>query len=305
MPCRKSIGTFTSARCAARSSDGLPAGCSGKPRNTRPRTPGSGSRRLRLRGHAPAERLAAREERHARQRAAPPRRPPRAPPRARPSGGSGRFEPRLHVGEVVAQRGDAALGEALGDRGHERMLHARAGAVREHVAARARLRQARSSSASRRAARQLACSVFAHTPGAVGSCMKYTKVSLPAGAGDASRAHARQVGLGVVLEPQAHVAPRRGLHQRRRRVVLALREHERGARRPSAPRTPRRRTTRRCGTRTPRGDPPAAARGRPRSRGRSFFRLGGSWKSTGPALGAERLEVLVEEAQRLGRRSRP
>ena len=41
-PCRNSIGTSTSNRWPARSSDGRPAGWSGKPRNTRPRTAGSG-----------------------------------------------------------------------------------------------------------------------------------------------------------------------------------------------------------------------------------------------------------------------
>jgi hypothetical protein len=45
----------------------------------------------------------------------------------------------LHVGELVAQGGDAALGELDRDRRHERMLHAGAGAMRQHIAgARAR-----------------------------------------------------------------------------------------------------------------------------------------------------------------------
>jgi len=39
---QNSIGTCTSAKCSARSLDGLPAGCSGKPRNARPRRPASG-----------------------------------------------------------------------------------------------------------------------------------------------------------------------------------------------------------------------------------------------------------------------
>src|SRR6267143_285286 len=42
VPCKKSIGTSTRARCSARVSPGRPGGCSGKPRKTSPRTPGSG-----------------------------------------------------------------------------------------------------------------------------------------------------------------------------------------------------------------------------------------------------------------------
>ena len=40
----------------------------------------------------------------------------------------------LHIGELVAERGDAAGFEPLGDRPHERMRHAGAGAMGEHVA---------------------------------------------------------------------------------------------------------------------------------------------------------------------------
>ena len=40
----------------------------------------------------------------------------------------------LHVGKLVAQGRDAALGKLGRDRRHERMVHARAGAVRQHVA---------------------------------------------------------------------------------------------------------------------------------------------------------------------------
>jgi hypothetical protein len=42
-PCRKSIGTATFERCPARVSDGLPAGCNGKAKKTRPMTAASGS----------------------------------------------------------------------------------------------------------------------------------------------------------------------------------------------------------------------------------------------------------------------
>ena len=40
----------------------------------------------------------------------------------------------LHVGELIAKRRDAALREPVGDRRHEGMGHAGAGAVGEHVA---------------------------------------------------------------------------------------------------------------------------------------------------------------------------
>src|SRR5262245_55007081 len=43
----------------------------------------------------------------------------------------------------------------------------------------------------------------------------------PAGGGE-PLGPALQILVGIQLEPQAHIAPRRGLHQRRGRVVLAL-----------------------------------------------------------------------------------
>src|SRR2546423_11475275 len=42
LPCRNSIGTSTDVKCSARSIPGRPGACKGKPRNTRPRTPGMG-----------------------------------------------------------------------------------------------------------------------------------------------------------------------------------------------------------------------------------------------------------------------
>ena len=89
--------------------------------------------RLRLRGHAAAEGLAAGEERQA---VEDPRRfgNRRADCRLRDRRRVGPLRASLHVGEVVAQRGDAALGEAFGRRAHERMIHAGAGTVREHIA---------------------------------------------------------------------------------------------------------------------------------------------------------------------------
>ena len=62
----------------------------------------------------------------------------------------GPFAAALHVGKLVAQGRDAALGELRRDRRHERMLHARAGAMREDVAGarlRRRLQQARDANA--------------------------------------------------------------------------------------------------------------------------------------------------------------
>src|SRR5438445_613116 len=43
VPCRKSTGTSTVARCSARSTPGLPTGCSGNPTNARPSTSASGA----------------------------------------------------------------------------------------------------------------------------------------------------------------------------------------------------------------------------------------------------------------------
>ena len=62
-PRRNSIGACTSARCAARSRDGLPAAWSGKPWKTSPRTRSSCLLRERVRRHPPAERSCRREQR--------------------------------------------------------------------------------------------------------------------------------------------------------------------------------------------------------------------------------------------------
>jgi hypothetical protein len=95
--------------------------------------PGKRSGGLRLRRHAPAERLAAREQRQAGPFA-------RRVRHCGPHGGlrhGGRIRPLaafLEVGEQEAQRRDAALRQAGRAGRHERMVHAGAGAVREHVA---------------------------------------------------------------------------------------------------------------------------------------------------------------------------
>ena len=46
----------------------------------------------------------------------------------------------LHIGELVAQRGDAPFGETIGHRCHEGMRYPRAGAMRKHKT-RSRLRR--------------------------------------------------------------------------------------------------------------------------------------------------------------------
>jgi hypothetical protein len=94
--------------------------------------------RLRLRRHAAAERFAAREQRHSRQER-----------RCRRDGGTNggmrdlgsvhALAAAFHVREVVAQRGDAPLGEVVGKGGQERLLHPRTRPVCHHVA-RLRLR---------------------------------------------------------------------------------------------------------------------------------------------------------------------
>ena len=89
--------------------------------------------RLRLRGHPPAERLAAGDQRHVRQL------PPcfgdcGAHRRMRDLGRINTLPAFLHVGKLVAQARDAALGQPGSRRRHERMRHARARAMREHEA---------------------------------------------------------------------------------------------------------------------------------------------------------------------------
>ena len=95
--------------------------------------------RLRLRGHAAAEGLAAGEQRQ-----------------ARPSlhgfghgGAHGGMRQRrrvdalatgFHVRELVAQAGDAAGGQALRGPGHEGVRHAGAGAMRQHITSTGRVR---------------------------------------------------------------------------------------------------------------------------------------------------------------------
>ncbi len=105
----------TSARCAARSSDGLPAGCSGKPRKTRPRTPGSGAAACACDVMRPPNDL-------------PPAKSGtpgssacrfgdgRAHGRVRELRRVGALRAVLHVRKLVAQRRDAARGESLRDR---------------------------------------------------------------------------------------------------------------------------------------------------------------------------------------------
>ena len=128
VPCKNNIEMFTAKRCDARSSDGRPAACSGKPRKARPRTPQS----LRLRGHASAKRLAAGDEREFRNE--------HRGFRHRGTHGGlcelrciGALRVLLHIGKLVAQGGNAVSRESFGDRHHERMSHAGARAVREHT----------------------------------------------------------------------------------------------------------------------------------------------------------------------------
>ena len=93
---------------------------------------GQRAERLRLRGHAAAEGLAAGDERQPGQTSC--RFGHRRAHRGMRGGGRiGALAAALHVRELVAQGRDAALGQALCDLGHEGMRHARTGAVREDV----------------------------------------------------------------------------------------------------------------------------------------------------------------------------
>jgi hypothetical protein len=106
VPDRNSIGTATSARCPARSVEGLPDGCSGNAKKTRPRTPGSGAFACACDViRPPNERPPANSLR------SPPRRPASAAA-ARTCGMRHRRRVRplaalLHVGELEAQHRDA------------------------------------------------------------------------------------------------------------------------------------------------------------------------------------------------------
>ena len=111
----------------------LAGGMQRKAEKDQPAHAGQRFDRLRLRGHAAAERLAAGDERQLRHE----------PRRLRDGGADGhvrelgRVGPSatlLHVGKLVAQGRDAAIGKLGRDGRHERMVHARAGAVRQHVA---------------------------------------------------------------------------------------------------------------------------------------------------------------------------
>ena len=132
VPCRNSIGTRTPAKCRARSSDGLFAGCSGKPKNTSPRTLRQRRLRLRLRRHPRAKRLAAGEQRQ-------PRPLGRTSTAARTvAWASGRpvrsFRSGFHIGKLEPQRRDAAPLQSVGDGCHEWVRHPRPGAMRQDKA---------------------------------------------------------------------------------------------------------------------------------------------------------------------------
>jgi hypothetical protein len=88
---------------------------------------------LGLRGHAAAERFSAGEQRQAGHE---PLRfhDRRAHRRLRKLRRIGPLPAALHVRKLVAQCGNAALRQIGGDRLHERMLHAGARAMRQHVA---------------------------------------------------------------------------------------------------------------------------------------------------------------------------
>jgi hypothetical protein len=97
-----------------------------------------GRLRLRLRGHAPAERLAAGEQGQV--RGSP------------PGGGHGCADggvgyggrihpltPKLHIRELKAQRGHVVGAQALGDGRHRAVVHAGAGAMRQNQTSARRL----------------------------------------------------------------------------------------------------------------------------------------------------------------------
>ena len=111
---------------------GLPAGCSGKPRNTSPRTPGSGAIACACEViRPPYDRPPANSGRSgASSRRLGDRGPHRGMGNCRRVGPSAAL---LHVRKLEAQRRDPALREAMRIRRHARMVHADARAMREDV----------------------------------------------------------------------------------------------------------------------------------------------------------------------------
>ena len=138
VPCRNSIGTCTSARCSARSPDGLPAGCSGKPKNARPTTPGSGAAACACEVMRPPKDLPPAISGRPGRRA-PLRRPRRAPPRAQPPADRAACRPSPCRGTDSAAsrcRARRAFGRsAMKDASCRRPRHARTRSRRAHRAA--------------------------------------------------------------------------------------------------------------------------------------------------------------------------
>ena len=133
VPCRNSIGICTSKRCSARSREGRPAGCSGKPRNASPHTPRSGALACACEVIRPPKDFPPAMSGN------PGSQPSAVSTAARTvacatAGGVGTLSVVLHVGKLIAQRGNAALCQLGRDRGDEGMLHPCSRAMREYVA---------------------------------------------------------------------------------------------------------------------------------------------------------------------------
>ena len=200
VPCRNSIGTCTSSRCARALVRRLARPGAAESRGTRGRaTPGSGAIACACEVMRPPNDLPPANSGRRGQR-----------PRGLGHGGAhggmrdrrrvGALRAALHVGELVAQRRDAALGQAVGDRGHERVRHAGAGAVREHVAgARAAAAtcssagHAASSSTRSSAARSAGRGACAASAGCVMPAQPGASGERPVDAGAAHRGAQRQV----------------------------------------------------------------------------------------------------------------
>ena len=136
----------TSKRCVGAVLRGLPGRMQRKAEEREPAHAGERRHGLRLRGHPPAERFAAGEKRQVRQ-CARGRGHRGAHRRLRHLRRVGPFAPCLHIGKLIAQRRDAAFGESVRDRRHERVRSCR---LRRRAPVRSRLAPAAALAAGRK-----------------------------------------------------------------------------------------------------------------------------------------------------------
>ena len=124
------MGTFMRDKCAARSMEGLPDGCSGNPKKTNPPTPVSGVAACAWEVMRPPKDLPPAMQTQSRRKL-----PGRADSRADRGVTQGwrvrSFLASLHVWELIAQGRNAVLGEVTCQPAHGWMFHSGAGTMRQ------------------------------------------------------------------------------------------------------------------------------------------------------------------------------